>query len=269
MIKEKFEEQKYLQLEQFLNEEEKIKLTEVIEELEEHKFCNKTTSVNNYLVENVGRRQAVLFSENFKTRKDDLVKEINDWFKISIDKLFPIVLPKLESIFRELGYEDLRLLRATVHYVPPGEPHQSIHHDGDEKENTFYVSFPLHDTNSEQGATELYNDKYVGHIRDNYGIYSWSKLKILWSDSKIRKLLKKAKNNNVYNYGDAILYRDITFHRGGANKSNVVRKFLHLFISNPNTTWIDYFEFTESGGIKLSRADSYFGDRSKISSGYN
>ena len=61
MIKEKFEEQKYLQLEQFLNEEEKIKLTEVIEELEEHKFCNKTTSVNNYLVENVGRRQAVLF----------------------------------------------------------------------------------------------------------------------------------------------------------------------------------------------------------------
>ena len=124
-------------MEQFLNEEEKIKLTEVIEELEEHKFCNKTTSVNNYLVENVGRRQAVLFSENFKTRKDDLVKEINDWFKISIDKLFPIVLPKLESIFRELGYEDLRLLRATVHYVPPGEPHQSIHHDGDEKENTF------------------------------------------------------------------------------------------------------------------------------------
>ena len=269
MIKEKFEEQKYLQFEQFLNEDEKTELSQVIEELEKHKFCNKTTTANNHFVENVGRKQAVLFSENFKTQETDFVEEIRDWFKISFDKLFPIILPKLRPVFHELGHEDLRLLRATIHYVPPGEPHQSIHHDGDVKENAFYVNFPLHDTNPEQGATELYNDKYVGHIRDSYGVYSWSKLKILWEDSETRKLLKKAKNNNEYKFGDMILYKDITFHRGGANKSNVVRKFLHLFISKPDTTWVDYYDFTETGGIKLSRADSFFGDRSKISTGYN
>ena len=121
MIKEKFEEQKYLQFEQFLNEDEKTELSQVIEELEKHKFCNKTTTANNHFVENVGRKQAVLFSENFKTQETDFVEEIRDWFKISFDKLFPIILPKLRPVFHELGHEDLRLLRATIHYVPPGE----------------------------------------------------------------------------------------------------------------------------------------------------
>mgnify|MGYP001161476252 FL=1 len=269
MIKEQFEEQKYLQLKDFLNEDEKNKLTQVIEELENHKFCNKTTSVNNHYVENTGRRQAILFSENFNTQDVNLVEEIRDWFKISVDKLFPIVLPKVDSVFRELGYDNLRLLRTTIHYIPPEEQAQSIHHDGDALEKTFFVSIPLHDTNPEQGTTELYNDKYVGHIRDNYGIYSWSKLKIMWSDTKTKELLKKAKNNNVYNYGDAILYRDITFHRGGTNNSNIVRKFLHFFLTYSDTKWVDYYDFTNTGGLKMVRSDSYFGDRSKISSGYN
>ena len=74
MIKEQFEEQKYLQLKDFLNEDEKNKLTQVIEQLENHKFCNKTTSVNNHYVENTGRRQAILFSENFNTQDVNLVE---------------------------------------------------------------------------------------------------------------------------------------------------------------------------------------------------
>ena len=73
----------------------------------------------------------------------------------------------------------------------------------------------------------------------------------------------------VYNYGDAILYRDITFHRGGTNNSNIVRKFLHFFLTYSDTKWVDYYDFTNTGGIKMVRSDSYFGNRSKISSGYN
>ena len=87
MIKEQFEEQKYLQFKDFLNEDEKNKLTQVIEELENHKFCNKTTSVNNQYVENTGRTQAILFSENFNTQDKTIIfnfaKPENQSFSLS------------------------------------------------------------------------------------------------------------------------------------------------------------------------------------------
>ena len=269
MIKELFEEQQYLVLPKIFNEDEKCDITKIVEKLEKHKFCNKTTTANNNHQENLGRTQAILYTENFKTIDDETGEKINKWFTIFTETLFPILLPKINTLFKELGQENLRILRATMHYVPPGEPHQNIHHDGDKLEKVFYINIPLHDVTLDMGGTMLYNDKYVKHIRDSYGIYSWSKLKILWEDSDTKELLKKAKNHPVYQFGDMILYRDITFHQGRENKSDVVRKFLHLFIGGPGTTWVDYFDFTKTGGIQLSRADSYFGDRSKISGGYN
>ena len=269
MNKEIFEEQQYLVLPKFFNDDETREITKIVEKVEKQKFCNKIIDANNNQQSNVGRTQAILYTENYKATSTELIEKIRKYFAITTEMLFPIILPKIDTLFKELGYGNLRVLRTTMHYVPPGEPHQNIHHDGDVLEKVFYINIPLHDVTLDMGGTILYNDKYVKHIRDNYGIYSWSKLKILWEDSETKELLKKAKNHPVYQFGDMILYKDITFHRGRENKSDVVRKFLHLFIGGTETIWIDYFDITKTGGIQLSRADSYFGDRSKISSGYN
>ena len=45
--------------------------------------------------------------------------------------------------------------------IPPNEPEQQIHQDGDEKDGTYYIFMPLNYWSHDMGATVYYKDSIV------------------------------------------------------------------------------------------------------------
>ena len=56
-----------------------------------------------------------------------------------------------------------------------------------------------------------------------------------------------------------ICHRDITFHHGAANKSNQTRKYLHIFLSEPTTRWVDFFEVKNNGVFMVNSFQEMMG----------
>ena len=79
-LEQEWDEQKYLRMDDFLNRRDKVDLRNVITHLEEHKLCNKVELMNNHSVENKRRKQALLYSDNFKTEKQEEAHELDNYF---------------------------------------------------------------------------------------------------------------------------------------------------------------------------------------------
>tara|TARA_B100001287_G_C22666272_1_gene522996 strand:+ start:672 stop:1517 length:846 start_codon:yes stop_codon:yes gene_type:complete len=263
-LKEEWIEQKYIRMDNFLSSRDKTDLRNVIEHLEGHRLCNKVQLMNNHSVENRGRTQALLFSDNFKTEKQEEATELDNYFDFVMMNLNPIIMPKIREMFKIIGLGMFRILRITIHYIPPGEPEQQIHHDGHPCDNIFYMSIPLHDTTPEMGSTIVYNDKYVKQYRKEFKPESLEYYNQVESFEKMpegekKNNFKKARNDKPMKYGDCVFYRDITFHHGAANKSKVTRKYLHIFLSEPTTRWVDFFEVRKNGVFMVNSFQEMMG----------
>ena len=263
-LEQEWNEQKYLRMDDFLNRRDKVDLRNVITHLEEHKLCNKVELMNNHSVENKRRKQALLYSDNFKTEKQEEAHELDNYFEYVTMNLYPILMPKIREMFKIIGLEKFRILRMTIHYIPPGEPEQQIHHDGHPCDDIFYMSIPLHDTTKETGQTVLYNDKYVKQYRKEFKpesleyynqVESFKNMK----DGEMKENFRKARDERPMKYGDCAFYRDITFHHGSENKSKIVRKYLHLFLAAPTTGWVDFFEVRKNGVFMVNSFQEMMG----------
>ena len=263
-LKEEWMEQKYIRMDNFLSSRDKADLRNVIEHLEGHRLCNKVKLMNNHSVENRGRTQALLFSDNFKTEKQEEATDLDNYFDFVMMNLNPIIMPKIREMFKIIGLGMFRILRVTIHYIPPGEPEQQIHHDGHPCDNIFYMSIPLHDTTAEMGSTVVYNDKYVKQYRKEFKPESLEYYNQVESFEKMpegekKNNFRKARNAKPMKYGDCVFYRDITFHHGAANKSNLTRKNLHIFLSEPTTRWVDFFEVKNNGVFMVNSFQEMMG----------
>ena len=70
-LETEWNEQKYIRMDDFLSQRDKVDLRNVINHLEQHGFCNQVKLMNNHSVENKGRTQALLYSDNFKTETQE------------------------------------------------------------------------------------------------------------------------------------------------------------------------------------------------------
>ena len=263
-LEAEWQEQKYLRMDNFLSKRDKVDLHNVISHLEEHRYCNKVQLMNNHSVKNKGRKQALLFSDNFKTETQEEANELDNYFEYVMMNLKPILMPKIREMFKVLNMETFRILRITIHHIPPGEPEQQIHHDGHPCDDIYYMSIPLHDTTREMGQTILYNDKYVKQYRKEFKPESLEYYNQVESFTEMpegekKNNFKKARDDRPMKYGDCIFYRDITFHHGDANKSKIVRKYLHIFLSAPTTRWVDFFEVKENGVFMVNSFQEMMG----------
>jgi hypothetical protein len=263
-LKAEWQEQKYIRMDDFLSQRDKVDLRNVINHLEQHGFCNKVKLMNNHSVENKGRTQSLLYSDNFKTETQEEANKLDNYFDYVTTNLKPILMPKLREIFKIIGLDKFRILRMTIHQIPPGEPEQQIHHDGHPCDDIFYMNFPLHDTTKETGQTILYNDKYVKQYRKEFKpesleYYNQVESFVGMPEGEKKENFKKARNDRLLKYGDCVFYRDITFHHGGANKSRITRKFLHLFLAAPTTRWVDFFEVKKNGVFMVNSFQEMMG----------
>ena len=263
-LEAEWQEQKYLRMDNFLTKRDKADLHNVISHLEEHRYCNKVQLMNNHSVKNKGRNQSLLFSDNFKTETQEEANELDNYFEYVMMNLKPILMPKIREMFKVLHMETFRILRITIHHIPPGEPEQQIHHDGHPCDDIYYMSIPLHDTTREMGQTILYNDKYVKQYRKEFKpgsleFYNQVETFTGMPEGEKKNNFKKARNDKPMKYGDCIFYRDITFHHGDANKSKKVRKYLHIFLSAPTTRWVDFFEVKKEGVFMVNSFQEMIG----------
>jgi hypothetical protein len=263
-LETEWQEQKYLRMDNFLSKRDKVDLHNVISHLEEHRYCNKVQLMNNHSVENKGRNQSLLYSDNFKTEKQEEANKLDNYFEYVMMNLRPILMPKIREMFKIIGMETFRILRITIHHIPPGEPEQQIHHDGHPCDDIYYMSIPLHDTTRETGQTMLYNDKYVKQYRKEFKPESLEYYNQVESftgmpEGEKKNNFKKARDDRPMKYGDCVFYRDITFHHGDANKSKRVRKYLHIFLAAPTTRWVDFFEVKDNGVFMVNSFQEMIG----------
>ena len=259
-----WQQQKYLRMDNFLSKRDKVDLHNVVSHLEEHRYCNKVQLMNNHSVKNKGRNQSLLYSDNFKTETQEEANELDNYFEYVMMNLRPILMPKIREMFKVLRMETFRILRITIHHIPPGEPEQQIHHDGHPCDDIYYMSIPLHDTTREMGQTILYNDKYVKQYRKEFKPESLEYYNQVESftgmpEGEKKNNFKKARDDRPMKYGDCIFYRDITFHHGDANKSKRDRKYLHIFLSAPTTRWVDFFEVKKDGVFMVNSFQEMMG----------
>ena len=78
-------------IDDFLNKRDKMDLDNVISHLEEHGFCNKVDLMNNHSVENKRRKQALLYSDNFKTETQEEANKLDNYFDYVTMNLKPIL----------------------------------------------------------------------------------------------------------------------------------------------------------------------------------
>ncbi len=263
-LETEWQEQKYIRMDDFLNQRDRIDLRNVINHLEQHGFCNQVKLMNNHSVLNKGRTQALLYSDNFKTETKEEANKLDNYFDYVTMNLKPILIPKIREMFKIIGLDKFRILRMTIHQIPPGEPEQQIHHDGHPCDDIYYMSIPLHDTTRETGQTILYNDKYVKQYRKEFNpesleFYNQVESFVGMPEGDKKENFRKAKNDKPMKYGDCIFYRDITFHHGAANKSCIVRKYLHIFLAAPTTRWVDFFEVKKNGVFMVNSFQEMIG----------
>ena len=268
-LESEWNEQKYLVIHDFLNKDDKSDLRVLIDHLEQHPLCNKVDRMNNHSVVNIGRKQALLFSDNWKTETQKEADTLNGYFEYVTMNIHPIIMPKIKKLLNLIKLNKFRILRMTIHYIPPGEPEQAIHHDGHPCDDIFYLSIPLHDTTKEMGSTVIFNDKYVKQYRKEFKpktTHFYNQVGALcdMKESKMKSDFMKARNNTPWKYGDCVFYRDITFHNGAANKSSKVRKYLHIFISKATTRWVDFFKVNNKGVFMENSFQEMMGANSRV-----
>lgn len=144
----------------------------------------------------------------------------------------------LSSIFYLLRMRQWKLTGITLFEIYPGCNEQEIHMDmpGRLQENTnrYYVSIPLHNTEKNMGPIIFYKEPIMKEFRQHHNynkddhddggiIGHLNSLK--WD---IKQIFLSAREQYEYKLGDISIHKDITFHNGGTNNSNKIRRFLFV-----------------------------------------
>ena len=141
----------------------------------------------------------------------------------------------LSSIFYLLKKRQWKLIGITSFDVYPGCSEQEIHIDMPgilPKDITrYYVSIPLHETKKNMGPIIYYKESMIKEFRkfhnhnESYEGVIGHLNSLKW---EIKQLFLNAREQYEYKLGDISIHRDITFHNGGTNNSNKIRRFLFI-----------------------------------------
>lgn len=142
----------------------------------------------------------------------------------------------LLNVFLLLNMKQWRMLGITLMEIYPGSNEQEIHIDMPSKlgpKNTYryYLSIPLHDTDIKMGPTIFYKEDGMKEFRKEYDneqdekgiIGNLNSLK--W---EIKQIFLSAREQYEYKLGDISIHRDITYHNGGTNNTNKIRRVLFV-----------------------------------------
>ena len=255
------EKEKFLIIRNFLTASEKHFLMKSVNKLLEHKWCLLTKTANNSTIINKNRKQAILYLHKYKVNENmDRKKsfEINKWLMYCSNNISPILEPILDRfLINCVGLERNNYYIQRVMYmeIPPDEPEQQVHQDGDKGDGTYYIFMPLNYWSHDMGATVYYKDSIVGKIRDigfdpdrkngyyqlpNKGFIKGNKYKDLYDKARVRKEL---------NFGDLTCHEAESLHHGAKNKSTKTRKGLFIIIqawdeeSDERMEWVDGLDF--------------------------
>ena len=123
-------------------------------------------------------------------------------------------------------------------YNLPNCCEQEIHMD-DVEDDITYLTIPLN-FHEKCGNTVVYNNKYVNKYKKiisknllNFGYIN------TYNEDKKKDFLK-AESIKILNVGDILVFGGHTFHKGGKNRSNYPRMFLHLRFKKKEKTIIEF-----------------------------
>jgi len=221
---------------------EKTTLLTAINKVTQHKWCIKTTTANNSTVINKKRTQTIIYLHRYQVHDDldnEIGLEINGWLRHISSIIGPAIEPIIDRFlinFVGLKRNNYYIQRVMLMEVPPGEPEQQVHQDGDEGDLTYYMFIPLNYWSSDMGGTVYYKDSIVGKIRKvgydskrKKGYYSPPNKGFL-KDNKFSELYNSARVKRQLKFGDISCHSSITLHHGSENKSNKTRKGLFVVI---------------------------------------
>ena len=142
----------------------------------------------------------------------------------------------LSNAFLLLNMKQWRMLGITLMEIYPGSNEQEIHIDmpgklGPKNTYRYYLSIPLHDTDIKMGSTIFYKEDGMKEFRKEYDneqdekgiIGNLNSLK--W---EIKQIFLSAREQYEYKLGDISIHRDITYHNGGTNNTNKIRRVLFV-----------------------------------------
>jgi len=199
---------------------------------------------NPYITNNKRRTNSLYSDFGFeKTRMSNWTDEKRDNM---LDKYYQVrremgeeLNDILSNVFLLLNMKQWRMLGITLMEIYPGSNEQEIHIDMpgrmlDANTNRYYLSIPLHDTDIKMGPTIFYKENSVKEFRkehsynkddeDDGGIIG--KLNSLkW---EIKQIFLSAREQYEYKLGDISIHRDITYHNGGTNNTNKIRRVLFV-----------------------------------------
>lgn len=232
----------------FLPQQFSYELVEKLLDVEKNwKYHSVLDNGENPFVKNVKREALQLYmiadgkysnnlKKNFKDGNKDAVQSVDYMLKRNnkIYKNLSFLKYPVDNIFILLGIYNWRIVGITYFIIYPGSTEQEVHHDSMKKMDRFFISIPLHDTPVNMGPTIFYSEKYIKNFRKTYvpktldnkkhgNIGFFNELK-----PNIKSQFQNARTQTQLNLNDIAVHRDITFHAGGHNKSNYIRKFLFL-----------------------------------------
>lgn len=264
-ISDEFEQKKYLYERDFFNKADCRAIKQVCDDLAKQPLYVRSYGPNNASVNNRTRTQAILYCENFVTENEKKYKKISEYFDYCAQSLFPIIMPHVYPLVKEIFKSDWKILRATIMYTENGCPEQEVHHDNNPGDNVFFMSIPLHPTPIEQGPTIFYDDRIVHKYRNpkasNPDFNTYNNLGYLKDmKGKTKEDFIKARKQFASNLGDIMIHRDTTLHGGGANTTKFTRKFIFITGGLPSTYWKDFFDYDKRYGIQICNSQQYVGD---------
>ena len=248
------DEQNFLVIRKFLNKEEMQKILKSVDKWHTHPLCTLSPTANNSSVTNSHRLQSILYSEEWLAKGKEKYEKIDKYFLSTTSILFPLLKPKIKTIFENMGFYNWEIVRMTIMYTFPGCPEQEVHHDNDVEDGIYFLSIPLQYTTVDMGSTIFYDERYVKHLRkekpkqlDNE---PFDKKKVFYNNiGYVKDFSKKdqeslEKGRRVFNLdiGDMTIHSSSTLHHGGANSSKRNRCFIFIMVKTTDTTIVDFYD---------------------------
>ena len=265
------ESEKFLIIQNFLTASEKHFLMKSVNKLMEHKWCFLTKTANNSTVLNKKRKQAILFLHKYKIAENinkNIAYEIGKWLAYCSDTIGPVIEPILDRFLMNcvgLKRDTYYIQRVMYMDIPPNEPEQQVHQDGDEGDGTYYIFLPLNYWSHDMGATVYYKDSIVGKIRDigydperKEGYYQLPNKGFL-KDNKYKDLYDKARVRKELKLGDLSCHASVALHHGAKNNSEKTRKGLFIIIqtwdedADERSEWVDGLDMDIEHNVPLIR----------------
>ena len=239
-----FNENKYLNINNFFNQKNKFLFRKIINDIERHKLSRIARCLNNRTVDISSRYQILLYIQRYEVLNNFNKSIIDSYFNNIYNLLFPIIIKPIINMFDQMNIKNVKLCRMSIMYTCPENPTQEIHVDDNTDKKMFYIAIPLHDTPIKMGPIVLFSHKYTKQYLNS----NKKTLGLLINNQHLAKY--KVQNHNYL--GDLILWTNNTFHFGSTNNSKNIRKYIFLILSSDNNTiWNYRLDINENNKIMI------------------